>query len=119
MDSSSIGLNILFYLSLALGAIYFFYFGVITLLIRKDTRNIYYYRRLPEEEKKQIDASRLIRINSILALCLSPLAACIFIITTFNISPLFTPITITLYGLLMLIGIIYCSKIPLKLSKKK
>lgn len=98
--------------------IYFFYFGVITLAIKKDPRRLPYYGKLTDEEKKQLDGPRLIRINSILVLCLSSLYVCIFIINTFTTMRGLTPITCTLGGLSILICIILLSKIPLIMSKK-
>ncbi len=98
--------------------IYFFYFGVVTLAIKKDPRRLPYYGKLTDEEKKQIDVSRLICIDSILVLCVSSLSFCIFIINTFTTIRGLIPITITLSGLSILFCIILVSKIPLIMSKK-
>ena len=98
--------------------IYFFYFGIITLAVKKDPRRLPYYGKLTDEEKKQIDVSRLIRIDSILVLCVSSLFVCIFIINTFDTNRGLMPITIALYGLNILFCIILVSKIPLIMAKK-
>lgn len=99
--------------------LYFFYFGVITLAIKKDPRRLPYYGKLTDEEKKHLDISRLICINSILVLCLGSLSLCTFIINTFTSMRGSTPITYTLLGLSVLICMILLSKIPLIMSKKK
>jgi hypothetical protein len=99
--------------------IYFFYFGIITLAIKKDPRRLPYYGKLTDEEKNQLDIPRLIRIDSILYLCLASLSVCIFIINTFTTMRGFTPITNALLGLIILLAIILISKIPLIMSKKK
>ena len=96
----------------------FFYFGVVTLAIKKDPRRLPYYGKLTDEEKKQFDIPRLIRINSILFLCLALLSVCIFIINRFTTMRGLTPITCTLFGVSILICIILLSKIPLIMSKK-
>lgn len=98
--------------------IYFFYFGIITLAIKKDPRRLPYYGKLTDEEKKHLDISRLICIHAILALCLGSLSVCIFIIHAFTTMRGLTPVTYTLLGLSLLICIISLSKIPLILSKK-
>lgn len=99
--------------------IYFFYFGIITLAIKKDPRRLPYYGKLTDEEKKQIDIPRLIRIDSIIVLCFTSLSVCIFIINTFTTIRGFTPISNALLGLIILFCIIFVSKIPLIMSKKK
>jgi hypothetical protein len=99
--------------------IYFFYFSIVTLAIKKDPRRLPYYGKLTDEEKNQLDIPRLIRIDSIIVLCLASLSVCIFIINTFTTMRGFTPITNVLLGLIILFAIILISKIPLIMSKKK
>ncbi len=95
----------------------FLYYGIVTLAIKKDPRRLLYYGKLTDIEKKQIDVSKLIRINSILVVSVCSLSVCIFIINTFTRRVL--PITIALSGMHILFDIILVSKIPLKMSKKK
>lgn len=111
-------LSVLAYFPVLL-TIYLFYFGAVTLAKKKDVRKIPYYGNLSDEEKIHVDLSRLILINSTILIIASILSIIVYVINIFLSFEGLITLSFVLIGFTILFYIIFITKIPLMMSKKK
>ena len=116
------GMSFIFPFLLVFSSIRFLYYGIVTLMLKKETCGIPYYGKMPEEEKERFDVSRIICIHSALVIFLSLLGLLVSIMYTFakirGLNPV-TSLWCGILGLMALLCITVVVRIPIKLSKKK